>query len=84
VITKDRDGWDLRESGPADADHTVLLLPGGLCTAVFFDDLIAEPKLSEGPIRLVAATPQGTGARHPRRTSPWRTTPDWRGSSLPA
>jgi pimeloyl-ACP methyl ester carboxylesterase len=65
VITKDRDGWDLRESGPADADHTVLLLPGGLCTAVFFDDLMAEPKLSEAPIRLVAATPPGYGGTPP-------------------
>jgi hypothetical protein len=24
--------WDIRESGPADADHTVLLLPGTLAT----------------------------------------------------
>jgi pimeloyl-ACP methyl ester carboxylesterase len=62
VSTKmDVDGWDLRESGPKDADHTILLLPGGMCTATFFDDLMAEPKLVEAPIRLVAATLPGFG-----------------------
>src|SRR4051794_3852745 len=25
--------WQLRESGPLDAEHTVLMLPGGLCSA---------------------------------------------------
>ena len=29
MISKDRDAWDMRESGPAEADHTVLMLPGG-------------------------------------------------------
>ena len=40
------DGWDLHTSGPVGADHTVLLLPGGMCTAAFFDDLVKEPELS--------------------------------------
>jgi len=31
-MSTNKHGWDQRESGPADADHTVLLLPGGLCT----------------------------------------------------
>ena len=46
-------GWVLREceSGPESADHTILLLPGALCTAAFYDDLLAEPSLSEAPIR---------------------------------
>lgn len=57
----DVDGWDLQEAGPREADHTILLLPGGLCTAVFFDDLMAEPALVEAPIRLVAATLPGFG-----------------------
>jgi pimeloyl-ACP methyl ester carboxylesterase len=59
------DGWDVRTSGPADADHTVLLLAGAMCTAVFFDDLVKEPKLSGAPIRLVAATVPGFGGTRP-------------------
>jgi pimeloyl-ACP methyl ester carboxylesterase len=54
-------GWELYESGPADADQTVLLLPGALCTAAFFEDLMAEPKLGSASVRLVAATVQGFG-----------------------
>ena len=59
------DGWDLHESGPASADHTVLLLPGALCTAAFFEDLSAEPRLSGASIRLVATTVQGFGDTRP-------------------
>jgi pimeloyl-ACP methyl ester carboxylesterase len=53
--------WDLRESGPADAAHTVLLLPGGMCTGAFYEDVMAAPPLSAAPIRLVAATLPGFG-----------------------
>jgi pimeloyl-ACP methyl ester carboxylesterase len=53
--------WDLRESGPTDARHTVLLLPGGLCTGAFFEDVMSAPPLSDAPIRLVAATVPGFG-----------------------
>lgn len=49
--------WDLREHGPADAAHTVLLLPGGMCNAAFYDGLATEPKLAD--LRLVAATLPG-------------------------
>ena len=59
------DGWDLHTSGPAGADHTVLLLPGGLCTAAFFDDLVQEPTLSGASIRFVAATVPGFGDTQP-------------------
>jgi pimeloyl-ACP methyl ester carboxylesterase len=58
-------GWVLHESGPANADHTVLLLPGALCTAAFYDDLLAEPSLSDAPIRFVATTLPGFGATVP-------------------
>ena len=58
---REHEGWIVRESGPPDADHAVLLLPGAMCTAAFFDDLVAEPKLSEAPLRLVATTLQGFG-----------------------
>jgi hypothetical protein len=52
-------GWNLTESGPPDAAHTVLLLPGALCTALFFEDLMAEPRLRDASIRLVATTVPG-------------------------
>lgn len=52
-------GWSLRESGREGSDHTVLLLPGALATAAFYDDLLAEPKL--GSIRFVATTLPGFG-----------------------
>ena len=51
-------GWDI-VSGPDDAEHTVLLLPGGWCTAVFYEELMAEPDLAR--IRLVAITLPGNG-----------------------
>jgi pimeloyl-ACP methyl ester carboxylesterase len=49
--------WELYESGPDDADHTVLLLPGGLCSARSFAEVMAEPELND--VRLVAATLPG-------------------------
>jgi pimeloyl-ACP methyl ester carboxylesterase len=51
--------WDTVESGPTVAEHTVLLLPGGWCTAVFYRELMAEPALAG--VRLVAATLPGHG-----------------------
>lgn len=51
--------WDVRESGPADAPHRVLLLPGGLCSTAFYADMMAAPPLAGAPIRLVAATVPG-------------------------
>ena len=49
--------WQLRETGPAEARHGVLLLPGGACSAAFYDELTAEPALAG--LRLVAATLPG-------------------------
>lgn len=60
-----RHGWDLHTSGPADANQTVLLLPGGMCTAAFFGDLVKEPKLSGASICFVAATVPGFGDTKP-------------------
>lgn len=52
--------WTLHESGAPAADHTVLLLPGGMCGAVFYDDVVAELADREGPsLRLVVATVPG-------------------------
>jgi pimeloyl-ACP methyl ester carboxylesterase len=49
--------WELRETGPAEARHGVLLLPGGACSAAFYNELAAEPVLAG--LRLVAATLPG-------------------------
>jgi pimeloyl-ACP methyl ester carboxylesterase len=58
-------GWSLRESGREGSDHTVLLLPGALATSAFYDDLLAEPKLSNASIRFVATTLPGFGGTSP-------------------
>jgi pimeloyl-ACP methyl ester carboxylesterase len=55
--------WELRESGPSDAQHTVLLLPGGMCSAGSYAEVMAEPAL-EG-LRLVAATLPGQAGAPP-------------------
>lgn len=49
--------WELRETGPSDARQSVLLLPGGACSAAFYNELTAEPALDG--VRLVAATLPG-------------------------
>ncbi|GAA2144739.1 hypothetical protein GCM10009844_18670 [Nocardioides koreensis] len=58
---REHQGWILHESGPSDAAHTVLLLPGGMCTAVFYDDLVAERALGEVSLRLVVTAVPGHG-----------------------
>ena len=55
--------WELREAGPADAQHTVLLLPGGMCSAGSYAELMAEPALAE--MRLVAVTLPGHAGASP-------------------
>ena len=54
-------GWVVHEYGPQGADQTVLLLPGALATALFYDDLLAEPEVLDGAIRFVATTLPGFG-----------------------
>jgi pimeloyl-ACP methyl ester carboxylesterase len=61
AASRERYGWRLQEAGPEGADHTVLLLPGALATAAFYDDLIAEQSLKDGSIRFVATTLAGFG-----------------------
>jgi pimeloyl-ACP methyl ester carboxylesterase len=65
AATREHRGWVLHESVPESADHTVLLLPGALCTAAFYDDLLAEPSMSKAPIRFVATTVPGFGGTAP-------------------
>src|SRR5260370_31329014 len=52
-------GWDGRDSGPGDAEPTVLPLPGGMCTAAQYEELMAEPALAG--VRMVAVTVPGMG-----------------------
>jgi pimeloyl-ACP methyl ester carboxylesterase len=52
-----RAGWETIESGPATADRTVLLLPGGMCSAGMWTEVMAQPALAD--YRLVAATLPG-------------------------
>lgn len=49
--------WETVEAGPADAERTVLLLPGGMCSARSYAEVMAEPALAG--YRLVAATLPG-------------------------
>ncbi len=55
--------WDRREIGPGDAEHAALLLPGGMCTAVQYEELMAEPALAG--VRLIAVTAPGMGGTPP-------------------
>jgi pimeloyl-ACP methyl ester carboxylesterase len=55
--------WELREAGPADAGHTALLLPGGMCSAGSFAEVMAEPALAG--MRFVAATLPGHAGAPP-------------------
>lgn len=65
TVVREHLGWTLYESGPKVADHTVLLLPGALCTAVFYDDLLAESSLRQASMRFVATTLPGFGGTQP-------------------
>jgi pimeloyl-ACP methyl ester carboxylesterase len=55
--------WELVESGPADAPQTVLLLPGGMCSARSYAEVMAEPSLDG--VRLIAATMPGHAGAPP-------------------
>ena len=58
--------WEMVESGPPDAAQTVLLLPGGMCSARSYAEVMAEPLLAG--VRLVAVTMPGhAGAPPPER-----------------
>src|SRR3954464_9258223 len=55
--------WELREAGPLDAEHTVLMLPGGMCSAGSYAEVMAEPALAG--MRMVAATLPGHAGAPP-------------------
>lgn len=54
-------GKVLRAGGAEDPRYRVLCLPGGLCTAAFYDDLLATPALATGGVRAFATTLPGFG-----------------------
>jgi len=51
--------WQRRESGPRAAERTVLLLPGGMCAAGSWAEVMAQPALAS--MRLIAVTLPGHG-----------------------
>lgn len=55
--------WQLRQSGPADGRETVLLLPGGMCSAGSYAEVMAQPGLAG--LRLMAATLPGQAGAPP-------------------
>ena len=65
MITDNGREWELLRAGPADARHKVLLLPGGMCTGVFYADVLADQRPAGRKGCLVAATPPGFGGRPP-------------------
>ncbi|WP_035844659.1 alpha/beta fold hydrolase [Kitasatospora azatica] len=62
-----RTGWDIRRAGPEDAEHRLLMLPGGMCTTEFYADLMAEPALAQARLGMVAVTLPGFGRTPPPR-----------------
>jgi pimeloyl-ACP methyl ester carboxylesterase len=60
-----RTDWQWVEVGPPDPRHTVLLLPGGLCTSAFFEDLMSGGALEAASVRMVAVTLPGFGGTKP-------------------
>src|SRR5256884_9319844 len=59
VMSGEWTGWERREGGPGDAEQAALLLPGGMCTAAQYEELMAEPALAG--VRMVAVTVPGMG-----------------------
>ena len=62
--------WELREAGQPDGESTVLLLPGGMCSAGAYAELMAEPALAA--TRLIAATLPGHAGTPPPNEVPER------------
>jgi pimeloyl-ACP methyl ester carboxylesterase len=58
-------GWIIHESGPADAEHAVLMIPGGLCPWLFYEDVVAELRLRQASLRCLATTIPGHAGTSP-------------------
>jgi len=71
VALKDHLGWVIHESGPADAQHAILMIPGGLLPWLFFEDVIAELQGRGDGLRFIATTlPGHAGTPPPQDLSP--------------
>jgi pimeloyl-ACP methyl ester carboxylesterase len=55
--------WDILEAGPSRADQTVLFLPGGMCSARSYKEVMAQPALAT--TRTVAVTLPGHAGTRP-------------------
>jgi pimeloyl-ACP methyl ester carboxylesterase len=55
--------WEILESGPVGAKQTVLLLPGGMCSARSYAQVMAEPTLAA--TRMLAVTMPGHAGAPP-------------------
>jgi hypothetical protein len=71
IRSRKADGWELREAGSADLGPAVLLLLGGLCSAAFYDDVLAYAALDEFPPRGVTCWPRRFGATGGRSAVGW-------------
>jgi len=58
-MVESRPDPELLITGPADANQAVLCLAGALCTATFYEELLAEPALAQ--VRLISGTLPGHG-----------------------
>jgi pimeloyl-ACP methyl ester carboxylesterase len=58
-------GWELHAFGPKDADRTILCIPGGLCGASFFDDIVTDVLGKDPRVRLVTTTIPGYAGTRP-------------------
>jgi pimeloyl-ACP methyl ester carboxylesterase len=64
-------GWIIHESGTSDAQHAILMIPGGLLAWVFFVDVIAELQRRGKGLGFVATTlPGHAGTPPPDDLSP--------------
>src|SRR5437773_8413899 len=57
--------WEIVESGPGDAERTVLLLPGGMCSARSYAEVMAESALA-GTRSIAVTMPGHAGAPAPQ------------------
>lgn len=55
--------WQTYEAGPRHASQTVLLLPGGMCAARSYADVMKQPDLDD--VRLIAVTMPGHAGAPP-------------------
>jgi pimeloyl-ACP methyl ester carboxylesterase len=58
-------GWIVHESGPAEAEHRILMIPGGLCPWRFYEDVVAQLARRSAGLGFVATTIPGHAGTPP-------------------